>query len=354
MDPEQRYGIIGFQTSKWRLFAGDMAAWDKETLLYTGSGSAADPQDGALHIRSVHAGGDEGYLYLRLKLACADCTGPARRPDGKPDFERAAYAIAINTLPGLSGVRSLPFGGVRLESGANFLLYLTQPSASRLLVAENYNPYRISPKEGVPGETELSYRRGMNTAMEEAGIFTELVVETNRQRYGRDGSVFRGNRYSRSVLRYGSGDPNSPDFDSLSEWYVDVKNSAVLVRIPWGKLLVTDPSGRRSFIGIDDNLRVRTASMAGAEISVFALKPGSTPENLRAATVAAMFPQPQGGSIKGPKRLVWQTWETVKPEPYLKKAYYALQKEFAAQTQPAGGGARRGARRAGAGSVGSR
>src|SRR4029079_15801169 len=100
-----------------------------------------------------------------------------------------------------------------------------------------------------------------------------FVGETNRRRYGRDGTSFPGTRYSRSVLRYGDGDPQSAANDSLAEWNVDAKNKAILVRIPWGKLLLTDPSSRSAWFGFDGALNARTAASSGVDISVFALKP---------------------------------------------------------------------------------
>src|SRR5262249_2939465 len=56
LDPEKRYGVIGFRTSKWKLFS-DPLAWATEPLLYSGS---------AGNMRGVQVASDEGFLYLRI------------------------------------------------------------------------------------------------------------------------------------------------------------------------------------------------------------------------------------------------------------------------------------------------
>ncbi len=330
LDPEKSYGVIGFHTRKWQLFNSDPAAWEREQTLYSNVPltPAKDGSDGARTIRSVQAAVDEGFLYLRINVECLGC-GKHRRRDQLPNFESVAYAVAINTLPGRAGTETLPFG-VNLPSGANFLLYLTEPSESRLLIADTYNPYQVKPKPGVANETEISYRRGVSIAKESNGSFVEMVVETNRKRYGRDGTAYSGQRYSRSLLRYGSGNPNAPDYDSLAEWFADVKHNAIIVRIPWGKLYVTDPSNHAVFNGIDGQLKVHTATSPGVELSVFALERKDQPNSpLRDSTIRASAPAISGGRLGNPERLFWRSWETVSPEPFFKKSYYGLQREFA-------------------------
>jgi hypothetical protein len=156
----------------------------------------------------------------------------------------------------------------------------------------------------------------------------DMVVETNRRRYGRDGTSYPGTRYSRSVLRYGDGDPQSAAFDSLAEWFADPKTKTILVRIPWGKLLMTDPSSRAAWFGFDGSLNARTAASPAVEVSVFALKPGAAPDDLAAMQVAMSLPAAAGGTVASPESVKWSGWESVKPQQYLKKSYYAIQKQF--------------------------
>ena len=338
LNPDQRFGLVGFRTSKWRLFTGDETAWRAEPPLQTGSarGSGSGAFDGALSLRSLQAAADEGYLYLRLVVGCLDCSPQERRSDGRPRFDKASYAIALNTLPGGAGIQTLPFGSIEVTGGANFLLLLTDPPASRLLVADNYNPYEIVPTPGVVNETELRLRQTLTLSPKARGVFDEMIVEPNGRRFTRDGKLLPAKRGSRSVLRYGLDDERLPDADSIGEWYADVRSNAILVRIPWNKLFVTDPSSLMVLGGMTQG-RASPVPTPGLEIAAFSLVPSANPSAGPADwTVSQSLPALNGRQVTAGARFTWPKWEVVKVEPYLKKAYLALQPIFAehAVSQP--------------------
>jgi hypothetical protein len=307
LDPEKRYGMVGFRSSKWKLFS-DLNAWTNEDTLYsTPAGS----------IHRVQAAVDEAFLYLRIDGACTDCEA------GK------SYAISLNTLPSTAGMRRIPIGsGLRSVTGANFLLYLSDPASSRLLIADNYNPYQIVPRLGVPGETELTYKRGVTVKIEDQGSMQEMIVETNRRRFARDGTMFPAQRYSRSVLRYAATEADRED--TLPEWYSDKKRKLIIARIPWGKLYMTDPSSHRAFHGFTQKAEAQTVYSAGVDVSVFELEGGNSSQ-LSAASIVASVPAVRSGMLEAPARVNWKNWETVSLVPYEKKAYGALQKIFVEQ-----------------------
>jgi hypothetical protein len=313
LNPAERFGLIGFRTSKWKLFTGDGRAWEAEPALHEESG-----------VR-LQAALDEGFLYLRLAGVCADCVVPG----GKPKAQREAYALSIGTLPN-TGAEQMPFGA-SLTGGANFMLVLDGARSARLLVAESYNPYQITPKPGRSGETEWAYRRSHTPTLQTPGSFAELVVETNRQRFGRDGKVFAPQRYSRSALLFGNGDPAAKEYNSAAEWFADPAKGTILVRLAWGKLLITDPSTGQAFAGLDGNAKVRTAASPGIALKLFRLAQNAT-NDLKSMQLLAEYPKAQNGGILTPAVLPWKPWNSVSPHPYLKKSYYALQKEFRTQT----------------------
>jgi hypothetical protein len=333
LDPEKHYGMIGWRTSKWKLYAGDEAEWNKAASLYSGNNAPVplgDGYDGARSVREIKAASDEAYVYLRLRMECLDC-----KKTGKLDFGKAGYAIALNTLPGMAGFKQLPLGGYRMSGGADFILELNDPTSAKLLVAEDYYPYRAIPKPKNPSENDLIYRRNFNPILQGEGQFVDFTVETNRRRYARNGSIFPPVRYSRSAMRYGNGDPDAKDFDSLGEWYVDAKKSTIYVRLAWGKLLVTDPSSRQAFFGFDDRTTLRSVTSGGIDVAVFTLRPGAQ-SGLRGATVAGVFPPAVNGDIATPFRINWKGWEAVTPEPYFKKSFLTLQQRFSAQDKADG------------------
>ncbi|MGH8459168.1 MAG: hypothetical protein ACRESV_07445, partial [Nevskiales bacterium] len=339
MEPRKHYGLAGYRTSKWKLFAGDDGAWRAEARLYSAGSSAAD---GVPRPESVQAAADEAYLYLRMNASCLDCPGPGRRPDGKPDFDQYAFAFALSTLPKSAGARQLPLGNVRVDSGANFVFYLSGPGTARLLVAENYVPYEKA-ANSAPNEPLITLRKGQTAGLAEQSPFGDLPVPMARGRGDDARTVQARDRYTWSELRFGEGTPANPNFDALAEWYVDLPRKAVFLRIPWSKLLITDPSSHQAFAGTDEGQHVRTLPTAGIEVSFLVLKPASPGGAPQTATVVASFPALNGGKLNAPARLTWPAWETVKAEPFFKKAYYAIQKEYKDSSQsgsrPLAGGA---------------
>lgn len=330
MDPAERYGLIGYRTKGWKLFAGNPAEWEGQPKLYGGGAltPGGDGFDADRTIRSVQGATDEGYLYLRINLDCLDCASGKR--DGKAHWDKAAFAVAINTLPGKAGIRRLPFGDLSIVSGANFLLYLGEPSQSRLLVADNYNPFELEPDSDLPSELRVAYRRGFAPSLKDGGSFVEMAVHPKSQQSAQGPSASPGQNYSFSLLGFGNGNPAAPDYNSLAEWYADVKAKAILVRIPWAQLLVADPSELAVFAGSADQTGVRIATTPKLEVSVFALKPGEPGGDLGRMTVVSALPAPVAGRITTPQSITWKRWDAMVPVPerYLKKAYYAVQETF--------------------------
>lgn len=107
----------------------------------------------------------------------------------------------------------------------------------------------------------------------DAGTFESEIIEPNRRRFGRDGKFFPPERYDRGVLRYGTLNPASPDYDSLAEWHANPQSNAIDVRIPWALLYVTDPSRLKVFAGLDPDGSVRTTRTPGFILAVFSYRP---------------------------------------------------------------------------------
>ena len=335
MDPAERYGLIGYHTRTWKLVAGEAADWAQQQTLYS-SGSVSQTGDGfdaSRNIRSVQAATDEGYLYLRINVECLDC-GPGKR-EGQVHWDKTAFAVAINTLPGRAGIRRLPFGNVRIESGTDFLLVLGDPARSKLLVADNHNPLVMAPNPEQPSQQRLVYRKDFSPSLKDGGSFVEMGPQADTSQWPQGAGAPPGQNYSYSLMRYGNGNPSARDFNSLAEWHADVKNKAILVRIPWGKLLMSDPSSNKVFSGYADQYGVRTQSSSIMEISVFALKPGEPANDLGRMTVVAAMPGIVAGKMQAPQGISWKRWDSVAPEPYLKKAYSALQETFSKTGQRA-------------------
>jgi hypothetical protein len=104
-------------------------------------------------------------------------------------------------------------------------------------VTPDYNPY--APASWILRGDDFGrfYRHPAGSLARDDGRFDSLFVITNRARYGRDGTFFPAQGYSRGRLRFGRESEST-----LADWYHDAAAGLLELRLPWALLNVTDPS----------------------------------------------------------------------------------------------------------------
>jgi Tfp pilus assembly protein PilF len=301
LDPEEAFGLIGYEPAfPVPLLRGRDADWERAERLYEGRPGGS--------LGAVHAMTDYAYLYLRLDL-----------PPGTIDWSQRQYWFVLNTLPGGAGARTLPDTGVRIDSGANFLLQFVGPEQARLAITANYSPnHRVA---SLPGESHIMRRRGFTAAIADTAPFEDIVIEANRPRFTRDGTLIPSIDFNRSRLLHGVADRTRPDFTDHATWHFDPAAGRLEARIPWGLLYITDPSSRRALAGVDLDGVPQAHETPGISVAVLAVAAGS-------ATPRAVFESlpPLAGSAfeNAPRLYAWAPWNTVETKPYFKPSYFAL------------------------------
>jgi len=283
---------------------------------------------GPPRVIGIYASHDAAALYLDLFL---DPT--AKR---EIDWSRDRYVIALNTCDAPCGAEQLPVpGGIRLAEGANFVVELQGPPASRLLVADNYDPWQevaVAPT----GSREFRVVRDMTIALASDARFEHEIVETNVLRFARDGTRFPRINADRSFLRYGNFEVGAQDYSSLGQWYYDPPRARLRLRLSWGLLLALDPSQGLVFWGTDN--KGIPAGKVSHSIRLVLLS-YAAPDDKEAGTVAQIMAASDSGNvlIKG-WGIPWPTWGSVKYQPTFKKSYHELSKAFPELTGYATGG----------------
>jgi len=326
LDPEQSFGILGYRSQGTTpLLRGEPSDWDRGTLLSTAR-SSRDLQTGAP--KRVYAFSDAAFLYLRLDVEA----GAGKVPS--IDWDRSQYWFALSTLPGEAGSRRLPEIPLSVGTGANFLIRLSGPDSSRILIAENYNPNRWVEQPAVSWK-RLWRKQGMKVAMKDRSPFREILTEANQPRYGRDGTVFPPRLHNRSPLKYGTADRSSPAYDSDACWHADGSTGMIEIRIPWGLLNFTDPSSRRIVGGTDEKRDPLVRETAGIAVAV-AQVPLSGKRRIRPGGAFDTLPEASRGEMA--KNTIpiytWEPWNRVRYEPYRKESYEALRKIFGSIRPP--------------------
>ncbi|HET9480784.1 MAG TPA: hypothetical protein VFP98_03435, partial [Candidatus Polarisedimenticolia bacterium] len=306
LDPEQNYGLMACKPGRdgWKIVIdGNGADW-KSVPPIAG--------DGLGPLRSLRATHDEAYLYLRLDVE-------------RLDYRSTRYVIGIDTYGAAEGDHTMPFDlGLTTPTGMEFVVDLTGPRDSRLLCDV---PYDLHTNR---------FTRPWKSSENHDGLFIEMLAETNRRRVGRDGTIYPAITYNRSLLRYGTMDPESPRYDDLVEWHDNREEGFVELRLGWNLLNVTDPSTRqvlddpvppRGGAGhmTTDGFRFYVAAYRAEDRVVTDTIPAVDGDRFAAADIPLY---------------TWQPWEQPTWHSYLKKSYGILKERLAALGPVENGGVR--------------
>lgn len=340
MDPEQNYGLLAMKPGRgdWNIkIDGKDEDWQGITPIYHDKfieeegenlvqklrrkiygtiqveRKFRDGFDGARDLKKFFVSSDEGYLYLRLDVLCLDCN-----EDGKADWDKANYFIGIDTYRrDLGDFRFPSLARLDMPSGMEFMIELKGYDQSKILVDEPYDTFMHTAEGWGPYQS----RPNRN------GKYGEIKAETNRERYGRDGTIFPSIIYSKSPLKYGSMEKNSKEYHTLCDWYLDADKNFIEIRIPWSLLNVTDPSSGRVLHQERSHLPpLDTVETDGFIFYVVSINPEE-----RYDFIADSFPSLDQISTENLSELdiyLWDSWQNPAYHTYLKDSYYILKDDF--------------------------
>jgi hypothetical protein len=308
LDAEENYGVIAMRAGRREsrvTIDGDTADWLGRPVLY--SPHARQKVAAALQLKSLRVASDEAYVYLRLDV-------------GDIDWTRAHYQIGIDTYRRDLGDTRLPNTGSRSPVGLEFVVDLSGPSSSQVLVDHPYNLYR---PVSIPGSKPAAIQHVLNppfrTVANDAARWDSLAVVTNRRRISRDGMIFPAIGYNRNRLVHSRQSENS-----LADWFADTARGVIEVRLPWGMLQVVDPSSRSVLFGWDEPERsVRAEITDGFRFVVESYDPS------KPRTGGDKLPRAVRGTSFGEiSTWTWPSWETPQWHAEIKPLFGAMQRTF--------------------------
>jgi len=235
--PEQRFGLLAFESPDGITLDGSPGDWDDATVVRPAGPSDAPDARTLTALRVSH---DLEGLLVRLEFASL------------PDPMRWDRTGAFVTV-GLTGrERPLPIGS-ELTATADFVADLGGPEDSRLLVESSYDTFarEFGDSAGIDLDAYHEGRAGFVPVREPINL-GYTVPPT--------GEVVPFEAVETGRLRYGNGNPDAPDYDSLTDVHVDLENDVVELRLPWILLNVADPSSKQ---------RIATDWDAGLDVTAF-------------------------------------------------------------------------------------
>lgn len=246
LDPEENYGLLGFDPPSAIRVDGDLSDWAKVPPY------ASDPR-GAL-LRALYVTSDQNRLYLRLDLA--------------PGEPRSA-GIALDVLDPRRGDHRLPAPlHATWSRGAEFVLVLDGKRAELFIdAAMNYSRWS---RVFVKGRAE-PHTAPLRPVANEDGRYIPLLIETNRERVSRSGVFYPAKHLDWGRLERGREEARA--YDPHAEWTETDDGRSIEIALPWGLLNVGDPSSRAVLDDKPGTSEVETTPTSGIGLLAWATKP---------------------------------------------------------------------------------
>ena len=264
-DSDEQFGLLSFDSLKVKV-DGDISEWKKNKVepFYTVDKKVES------NIRNLYIDQDERYLYFAIEY-----TGLK-----EADLETLIF---LNTIKESGKTNNLINPNISVNS-TDYIIHLTKSGLSEILIADYES--------------------------EEDNIFKSIQVGLSEEILNyRTGQTLPGTEYNAGILKKGNGNPDSKDYNSLTDYNINPEKNIIELRVPWALIGFTNPSNKT--ISGDKNID-------GINVSV-GVYDKNTPEQF------SMFPNSNTGEAK---IYTWDNWnETIKEE-RLKSSYNIIKDMF--------------------------
>ena len=254
LDAEENYGLSAFDPPPAIRIDGETDDWAGVAPYASSAGRAAESSP----LKALYATSDQTQLYLRIDLSPGALSGragvrptprgsqPPGTPPSAPGGAVRAIGVSLDVLDPARGDRRLPAPlRATWSRGAEFVLLIVpaaggspgvgvfdrsrRPEGRAELFIDrsmNYSTYAVFQSARGFEWSDAPFRPVAN----KEGLYAPLLIETNRERISRDGTL-----YPAQHVDWGRLAP-------ATEWALAPGGSTIEVAIPWGLLNVGDPS----------------------------------------------------------------------------------------------------------------
>jgi hypothetical protein len=234
-DPEENYGMLALHpgaNGDNNTLSGNNAEWANAKVL---PGAGVPLADGAPTVAGVDIMHDEGFLHVRVRF---------NNLDDINCLKHGLY-LGFDVLGDELGNTCWP-GPLNLKSDRGLEEVVTvSNNEARLWQTESFRfwePYRV-PYSSKPRISEVY--PFITEAEANRWAWYEPVVETNRRRVGRDGTVYEAQSFALNPLPRGSLVQGREDYNDQAVWNADLASGVIEVRMPYILLGLVGPHQMR-------------------------------------------------------------------------------------------------------------
>lgn len=301
---EQHFGLLGFEPGKKEtaiIVDGAAEDWDIAAVK-TGYQS-----ENKQNLKEVRFTSDSGYLYFLLKY------------NHPIDFKNEGIYLLLDTI-GNQGQTTIPINQqvkINTNYGIDFLIKLQGPNNSRILVDSYYDTFYYQYGKLLKMIPEEPYASQKNN-----GVFNPIRLALNKkQTIPSTKEVIPFQDYETGVLEYGSANPASKNFNSLTDISVSSDKKIIEGRIPWQLLNVKDPSLKEIMGDVWKQGLSGSAASSGIRTAIVTTTKGSLEQTV---------PKTVNGQLQQKDSLVynWNSWNQPPFYERLKTSYEIMKKTF--------------------------
>lgn len=331
---EQMFGVLGFDPGEepGYTLSGTPEEWEGATSLNDDPDpeplvARADGHDGARTLTGLEAAADERHLHLRLSYDDLS----------ELDWDRANTLLFLDLAPD-QGNTEIPFGtGLETDRGVDFAVHLAGPDRSQVVVDAYYDVFYYLYAERLDELPEVEHAGEVDS-----GEFHQIELALNREiRIPSQDRTIEFESHDTGRLRFGNGDPESREYDSLSDVHVAPNEDTIEVRLPWLLLNVRDPSSHEIIADLwEEGLEGRTVDrISVAAVTYEPDDPGVEPElsadgDGEATVTDAIGDLSEGRLEFGPRSTFeWEGWEEPSYHERRKESYGIVRDAFAAASR---------------------
>lgn len=296
---EQQFGLLSFDRHKIQI-DGNKKDWKKITPIYSADKKNVDK------IKNVYIDHDEKYIYFGIEYK--DLTSTS-----------LDTLIFLDINPDQGNTTNPYNSNIITENGTEFIIQIKDKGDSRVVVDSYYDLhyYQYGKVLNMLSENPLFENK-------DSGLYNPIKLALNKEiTIPKTKQKIPFNDYETGLLKHGNGNPESKDYDSLADYYLNKKDNFIEIRIPWLLVGFTDPSTKEIMGDIYAGGLESRKNIDGIRVSL-ATYDTKNPEDYDS------FPRNIDGKIPGDNMYLytWDEWNEPIVEERLKKSYYILKNKF--------------------------
>ncbi|MCL2473155.1 MAG: hypothetical protein FWF26_05700, partial [Treponema sp.] len=283
---EQSYGILSFDPGKSKSVCyvdGNINEW---------RWVRPTAQNGPLDLSVLS---DEKYVYFLIR-------------DKDQNVEDSKYAIGVDSVKD-QGNYSFIKEGLTFHNPVDQCIIIDGKDNSAIYVDAYYDVFYR--QYSLLGYLNIVDR---NPAFEvkNSGIFNPINLVLRRSLdFPLTGLHLAPSYYETGKLLHGNANPDSGNYNSLADFFINPENKSIEIRIPWQLLNVADPS-TKTMIGdlyAHDKFNINPVKTDGFTLELYRIKDNTITDG-------------------GAGFYSWRPWENVQYHERLKKSYSIIQNAF--------------------------